>query len=584
MSTNTNIRSDDKRQQINTNQGSQANGPIENEPEGKASLAILNQMLKSTGEGEDPIASFLEEVISEHGTEDNTATASNTASMNQLEAFIEKMEEERSDENDAVFDKAVEQGSEEEGTLVTTTDAIESSNRNTQVTNDSETSSSSGGMQSVFALQGWICQLDEDATKSNAEQSQDQVAMNDAFQESANEQYDKIKQKIKKLEKEGKNNSLWGFVKGLGSLMKDISKLKGDLVKGVVTGNFKAVGSDVKSIKNNVAVGDIENMGKLVYQVSKLTVAAETGNTKGVKSAWSNIEENPSLGLTIQLLGYAAAAAAIIATGGSDTAIVMAALMVMSQIQVTDSSGDKVNLFDAAADEIGKATGSQLTGDIILMTLALGTGDIALDAMVLGTMLTSMAPKIADDSGLSGKDKEILTISLEVVGAALAIGGGCGALSSSAETAADATIEDEWIEMTTLENSSTSETASEDVSEAASEQASKETSQTLSEKISSKIPDGVQKAAGYVQKTATLLNGMLGIMSGGKIIDMGYQQKAVMELQGKLNQSWANIQFGDQLLSNLSKQLDNLNSQYSGMIDNFGAIAAPGIASSEALV
>jgi len=563
MSTNTNIRSDDNRQPINTSQGNQANGPIENEPEGKASLAILNQMLKSTGEGEDPIASFLEEVISEHETENNTATASNTASMNQLEAFIEKMEEERSDENDAVFDEAVEQGTEAEDALVTTTDSIESSNRNTQVTNDSETSSSSGGMQSVFTLQGWICQLDEDATKSNAEQSQDQVEMNDAFQETANEQYKKIEKKIKKLEKEEKNSSFWGFVKGLGSLMKDISKLKGDLVKGVVTGNFKDVSSDVKSMKNNAAVGDIENMGKLVYQVSKLTVAAETGNTKGVKSAWSNIEENPSLGLTIQLLGYAAAAAAIIATGGSDTAIVMAALMIMSQIQVTDSSGDKVNLFDAAADEIGKAVGSQMAGDVILMTLAIGTGDIALDAMILGTMLTSMAPKIADDSGLSGKDKEILTISLEVAGAALAVGGGCGALSSSAESA--------------------SETASEEASEAASEQASKETAQTLSQKISSKIPDGVQRAAGYVQKTSTLLNGMFGVMSGGKTIDMGYQQKAVMELQGKLNQSWANIQFGDQLLSNLSQQLDNLNSQYSEMIDSFGAIAAPGIASSEAL-
>jgi len=117
----------------------------------------------------------------------------------------------------------------------------------------------------------------------------------------------------------------------------------------------------------------------------------------------------------------------------------------------------------------------------------------------------------------------------------------------------------------------------------ASEEAAEQTAKTVSQRVADALPEGIKSTASSVQKASMMLGGVFNTMNGAKTIDVGFQQKAVMILQGKLQQTWANIHFGDQMLSNLSDQLKNINSQYSQMIDSFGAIAAPGIATAEAL-
>lgn len=599
-------------------------------------LGTLAQILNQYQMGSSLLAEDFEEAENQEGEESSIdSTASSCAAMSQLAAYIKNMEKKREKQNETVYQQAIQQNYDSEKAMK---DGMSDATLEEATTN---TSSSSSSMDDVFAFQGWICKLDQDAMNANADQSLQQIEMNNAFQKTTNKEYEDLKKKLEKLEKEKHSHSFLGFFKGLGKLIADIGKLMAD---AALHGNTS---HDIDAIKHNDAIGDIGDIGKLLFSTVKLAADALALDTHGIKKNWSDIETNPSLGLAIQLLAYAAAAAAIIATGGSTTAVVMAALMVMSQIQVTDASGDKVNLFEAAADGIGHLFHSQVAGDIALGAIAAGsimTGDVALAGMIMGTTLMSMAPKIADDSGLSGKNKAILTLSLEIGGALLTVGGGCSALSSASENAAAGASEG-VLEQTALATTETAEDASvataeqieremaetslnaatettspapaedilTDVSaeaeeestvrlvqeqpvEAAPEESTEEAIEERQQQVAEQIAqtssqengltfmEKLQQTSGYVYKTSTLLNGILNVMSGGKTIDMGYQEKDVMELQGRLDQNWAHIKFGDQMMQNLMSQRDNLNAEYSQMIDSFGMIATPGIATAEALV
>ena len=535
---------------------------------GYASIAVLNHVFENNGDENRSVVSSFEEITGENDQQQDQSTVS-LVSMSQFQAFLEELSKRRSEKNDGVYEEGIEDSDQVTSEYVSTTSTLASSNEELESTGGEEdadsstTALSSGGMQSVFDLQGSICSLDGVAVESNMEQSDNQILINNAFQKTANDQYEELQKKLDKLEKEKHSHSIWGFFKGLGSLMKDIANLEKDLA----TGNMKGINSDVHDIENNDAVVDLKDAGKLLYSVTKLLADAFVGDTNGIKGSWSEIEQNPSLSLVLQVCAYAAAAAAIVATGGSSTAVVMAALLVLSQIEVTGSDGNKESLFDAASEELAKGLEAlhvpdnvaNITADVTVNLAVLIAGGVAggpaLAAMLMGTTIASMAPKIAKDSGASGKTLEALTISLEVSGALLAIGGGVGTLSSSASTAATE----------------------------ASEEAAEQTAKTVSQRIADALPEGIKSTASSVQKASMMLGGVFNTMNGAKTIDVGFQQKAVMILQGKLQQTWANINFGDQMLSNLSDQLKNINSQYSQMIDSFGAIAAPGIATAEAL-
>ncbi|QVL55456.1 MAG: hypothetical protein KFB95_09150 [Simkaniaceae bacterium] len=565
---NTTIRQEEPRIEGEFRNRSPISDSTQREPLGCASLAVLNHVFENNRDENRSIASYFEEVIGENDQQEDQTTVS-MVSMNQLEAYLEKLAKKRSEKSDAIFDKMKEKSDQTVDEFVSTTSTLTSSNEELESTGGEEnveastTSSNTGGMQAVFDLQGSICSLDGVAVESNMEQSNNQILINNAFQKTANDQYKELQKKLDKLEKEKHSHSIWGFFKGLGSLMKDIANLEKDLA----TGNMKGISSDIHDIKNNDAVVDLKDAGKLLYSVTKLLADAFVGDTNGIKGSWSEIEQNPSLSLVLQVCAYAAAAAAIVATGGSSTAVVMAALLVLSQIEVTGSDGNKESLFDAASDELAKGLEAlhvpdnvaNITADVTVNLAVLIAGGVAggpaLAAMLMGTTIASMAPKIAKDSGASGKTLEALTISLEVSGALLAIGGGVGTLSSSASTAATE----------------------------ASEEAAEQTAKTVSQRVADALPEGIKSTASSVQKASMMLGGVFNTMNGAKTIDVGFQQKAVMILQGKLQQTWANIHFGDQMLSNLSDQLKNINSQYSQMIDSFGAIAAPGIATAEAL-
>lgn len=568
---NPTIRREESTQEIDFRRGNQTNDSKQNDPLGHASLSVLSHVLENDRDGSRPIIDYMEEIINEHEQQHNQSNGT-MVSMNQLESYLEELAKKLKDASDEAAEKAMEKGNQAVDTLVSTTNALGNSSEELEETNydeateetseESSTPASSGSMQAVFDLQAAICSLDTDAVESNMEQSKDQVEINNAFQSTANSQYQALQAKLDKLAKEKRHHSFWGFIKGLGSLMKDISKMEGDLA----TGNVKGVVSDAHAIKNNAAIEDLGDAGKLLFSAVKLVAEAYVGDTKGVKSSWSEIEKNPSLGLVLQICAYAAAAAAIIATGGSSTAVVMAAMLVLSQVQVTDSSGNKVGLFDAASEELAKGLEAMhvpdkvatISADVTVNLAVLIAGGVAggpaMAAMLMGTTLSSMAPQIAKDCGASGKTLEILTISLEVSGALLAVGGGIGALSSSTTAASEA-------------------------SEEAAEQAAK----TISQRIAAALPEDLMSTASSVQKASMMLGGVFNIMNGAKTIDVGFQEKFVMELQGKLQQTWANIHFGDQMLSNLSDQLKNINSQYSQMIDSFGAVSAAGIATAEAL-
>ena len=149
----------------------------------------------------------------------------------------------------------------------------------------------------------------KDATENNAKQAQIEVEQGNEMMEEMNEQYEKIEKEEKEAKKKENQHSFWGFIKGLGDLLKDITKLVSDLEKDLATLNVKGLSSDMrsdtKSIKNNAAIGDLVDLGKLCGQVAKLCLDAEknmiTGNTKGLKSDakkdFKSIEENPSLNL-----------------------------------------------------------------------------------------------------------------------------------------------------------------------------------------------------------------------------------------------------------------------------------------------
>jgi len=568
---NPTIRREELTQEIDFKRGNQTSDSKQNDPLGHASLSILSNVLKNDRDGSRPIIDYIEEIIDDKEKQHNQSSGT-MVSMNQLEAYLEELAKKLKDESDKATEKAMEKGNQAVDTLVSTTNTLGSSSEELEATNYDEateetseepsTPASSGSMQAVFDLQAAICSLDTDAVESNMEQSKDQIEINNAFQKTANSQYQELQAKLDKLEREKHRHSFWGFLKGLGSLLGDIAKMEKDLVSG----NVKGVASDAHAIKNNAAVEDIGDAGKLLWSTTKLLGELSVGDIKDVKKSWAEIEKNPSLSLVLQICAYAAAAATIIATGGSATAVVMATMMILSQIQVTDSSGNKVGLFDAASEELAKGLEdmgvsdnvANITADVTVNLAVLAAGGVAggpaMAAMLMGTTLSSMAPKIAEDSGAKGKALEALTISLEVSGALLAIGGGIGALSSSATAA--------------------SETA---------EEAEEAVAKTVSQRIAAALPENLMSAASSVQKASMMLGGVFNIMNGAKTIDMGFQEKFVMELQGKLQQTWANIHFGDQMLSNLSDGLKNINSQYSQMIDSFGAVSAAGIATAEAL-
>ena len=317
---NPTIRRQDPTQEIDFRRGNQTNDSKQSDPLGHASLSVLSHVLENDRDGSRPIIDYMEELINEHEQQHNQSTGT-MVSMNQLEAYLEELAKKLKDASDEAAEKMMEKGNQAVDTLVSTTNALGSSSEELEATNydeatdetseESSTPASSGSMQAVFDLQAAICSLDTDAVESNMAQSKDQIEINNAFQRTANSQYQALQAKLDKLEKEKHHHSFWGFLKGLGSLMKDIAKMEKDLVSG----NVKGVVSDAHAIKNNAAVGDIKDAAKLFASVEKLIGEACIGDVKDVKKSWAEIEKNPSLGLVLQICAYAAAAAAIVATG-----------------------------------------------------------------------------------------------------------------------------------------------------------------------------------------------------------------------------------------------------------------------------
>ena len=82
---------------------------------------------------------------------------------------------------------------------------------------------------------------------------------------------------------------------------------------------------------------------------------------------------------------------------------------------------------------------------------------------------------------------------------------------------------------------------------------------------------------GQVQKASMIFGGVFNIMGGAKTIDVGFQDAAVLELQGQLQESWANVNVGTQNLSTIEKQREGTTEEFSNMLNQFGA-SAEGIA------
>lgn len=454
----------------------------------------------------------------------------------------------------------------------------------TSESDEGETSSStSSGMQAVFDLQGWICELMGDATKSNAAQAQDEVEIGNALEKTAQEQYDEIEKKIDKLEKEKKKSSFWGFLKGIGDLVKDIDKLMKDASKDLLTGNFNNLSNDVSSIKNNAAIYDLGNLGKLILQVDKMVFDAvknlSTGNIKGLKSEgkkdFSKIEENPALGLAIQLLSYAALAASLVgaaATGGALSVAVVAvvAAMAMASSLNSDLGGvegfaskilqnfgipqsvadtiTKIPSFDDLANEMADilekmgvpanvAKPIADVGTVIAVALAAGvTGNIGLAFMAMGTAMSSEASQFTKDCGVSGEAAIWMTMGIEIAGLAIACYGGFKMAGSASAT------EEGGMDMEVL-----------------------------------------LKRAQKVQIGTNFVNGNFEVMQGAKDIDMGKLISSITKIEGQLSLIQSLISTNNTMMNTTSSQLKNIVSQYDQMIDSFGMISEGGIAAAEAL-
>ena len=570
------------------------------EPSAGDTLAVLNQVLQSSGGLTlEEVLDYIETQYLENGEQETQESTSQTIEQStDVEQYILKMAGLRNQQNEETFNDE----------------------------NDTEEDSESGstiqqgtGMQAVFDMQGNICALDGIATESNEEQSEEQVEMNDALQDSANDQYEKLQKKLKKLEKESKKSSFWGFVKGLGSLMKDINKMTKDLTKDVMTGSFNKIGSDMSSdantIKNNAAVVDIGNMVKLVGQVDKMGFDAlkdcMTGKFHSIgkdeKADFSQIEKNPSLSLALQLAAYVAAAAVIVGTDGAATVAVVAVVIAMSQADTLNKTlggaekflsntlqmmgipasvanvATQIPSFNEVSDGLAKVLEdcgvskeyAKPIADVTVIAVATlasgGAGGVGIGAMAAGTALSSMAGKIAGDFGASGQTKEWVTLGLQITGALVAFGG--GAYATSGSSAAANTAEKTGAEA--------AESAEEEAAESAEQSAEKQVDKTATEQTNTSST--VKSVAQGIQRASAFIQGVFSVMTGFQTIDIANLQQSATDTQGKLQQLYSQEGLMMQLLSNTSDQLQNINDQYSAMIDSFGAIAAPGIATAEAL-
>lgn len=524
------------------------------------------------------------------------ATAQTNVSLillNQMfQLFLEELEPKHKQETVTTYDEDEDEGSiitqdlqaailklQKRGSAVR--DAQNASTFNeTSGSDEAQTSTgTSTGMQAVFDLQGWICKLLGDAMKAKASESGYEVEMGNAMEETAEDKYEEIQKKIDELKKKQKSSSFWGFIKGLGSLVKDIDKLVKDAAKDLVTGNFGNLGGDVSSIKNNDAITDLVNLSKLVLQVDKMGMDAMknlmTGNMNGLKSEgkkdFSKIEENPALGLAIELLSYAALAASLVGaglTGGALSVAVVAVVAAMAMASTLNSAlggaedfasnllqtlGIPQSVADAITtipsfDDLANGAGDLLekmgvppnvakpVGDalsVIAIAAAVGlTGDIGLVFMAAGTAISSDASKFTEDCGVTGTWAEVMTISLQIAGMAMACYGGIKMAGSSEGT---------------------------------------------------QVSESTLQATQKVQIGASFAEGNFEVMQGAKDIDMGSLLSSITKIEGELSLLQALISINSTMLSNTSSQSQNTIAQDDQMINNFGVISEAGIAAAEAL-
>lgn len=446
----------------------------------------------------------------------------------------------------------------------------------------SSTSTTSSGMQAVFDLQGMIIELFEDAIENNSKNAEMTAKNGEAMVDSMNEQYEEIEKEEKEAEKKRKSHSIWGFIKGLFDLTKDIEKLTSDLNSDIASFQFQNIGDDMKndvnSIKNNAAVVDLSDMGKLCFQVVKLVgdvgKNAATLNFNNVKSEaktdFTKIEENPALSFAIQLLSYAAVAASLagaVATGGALSFLVVAAITavamastlnqggedILETLGVSKSLSDKIMSIPSFEDVANgmtsllepelKALGipskeikilSDAATVLAVATMAGVTGNLGVMTMAFGTTLASLSEKIAKDTGATGLTATILSVGLAVAGAIITGVGSCAAAKNSVE-----------------------------------------------------LSDNVQKVMAMANKmnyVSEMALGGLNILGGARTIDLGMTFERIGNIQSAIDLLTAQIKLSDIQLDNTSKQLEDIISQYTVMINNFGAVSAPAETTAWAMV
>jgi len=409
---------------------------------------------------------------------------------------------------------------------------------------DSSESNEETGMSAYMNLMLLVSLLESKAAENNAAQSKLMIQMNDILDEIAQTQTEDLNKKLKELSKSHKKHSVWGFLKGVAKLFKDLDKEILNVAKlafdSFATGkvNLKdllAVKSGAESIKNNEALKDIGDIGKLCVQVIKLLADLDkdlisgklfAGKVDNLKSDFTKIEENPALGLLLEAATYIVAVSAVLATGGSASALIFAAMTTLSALNV--------NVLDLAAKEIGKLCNSQIAGDIIVGVLALalaGAGGYAMSGefaemalgagMTLGVTMTTMADKIAKDANLSGNALYIFQGCMMAAGMILTMA--CGYKMAG---------------MTEVEGAEAAEAA----------------------RLKT-----IQETAGLIQKASLSFSGVLTILNAAKTIDIGKLTEAMLLTQGNLNITQNMVGQNSDNQNTISKQLKALIEAFNEM-------------------
>jgi len=308
----------------------------------------------------------------------------------------------------------------ESQTQVTTT-----TQTNSTTTSSSTASSSTHltGMDAIFALQGWICDLNAQFAKNSAKDSQRQSEMGEEIGDMLDDNYDKIIDALaEKAKYESESHGIGGFFKGLGHLLKDLSKTIADLSVGATVG------------------------------------AMMTGNMDGISSKLNDdlksMEQNPILNDLIKGLTWVAVGAAIITaglTGGTASALVLATIVLATEFGGVDllskGCGDAIEAISGGyiPSDIADTIGDVMAIATVAMAAA-ASGGTSVAFMAGGTMVGAMSQKLsedlADSFGLTGDARNYFvmgsTITFALLSVAVTAGGGYMAASKMGQLSENA--------------------------------------------------------------------------------------------------------------------------------------------------